>query len=139
VRSVVVGWWCSKGWVCVRVSNEIPFLQRRSSDFVAEGNWAQGTLLRQRRVRPLAGPAQSTDMSAAAPMNSPNAAPIATAAAPSKAAMMFMRASSKVQQDKSKDLAVSVESIKAQLSGLGFRGMLPRTSHNCGDISIRFR
>jgi hypothetical protein len=35
--------------------------------------------------------------------------------------MMFMRASSKVQQDKSKDLAVSVESIKAQLSGLGFR------------------
>jgi hypothetical protein len=68
-------------------------------------------------------------MSATAPMNSPNATPIATAAVPSKTAMMFMRASSKVQQDKSKDLAVSVESIKAQLSGLGFRGQYCHEHH----------
>jgi hypothetical protein len=58
-------------------------------------------------------------MSAAAPGNSPTAMP--AAAVPSKAAMMFMRASNKVQQDKGKDLVVSIESIRAELSGFGFR------------------
>jgi hypothetical protein len=32
--------------------------------------------------------------------------------------MMFMRASSKAQQDKGKDLSVSIENLKAELSGL---------------------
>jgi hypothetical protein len=40
---------------------------------------------------------------------------------PSKAAMMFMRASNKAQQDKGKDLSVSIDSVKAELAGLGSR------------------
>lgn len=43
--------------------------------------------------------------------------------------MLFMRASSKVQQDKSKNLVVSVESIKAELSGYGFRDFLLLRRH----------
>jgi hypothetical protein len=58
-------------------------------------------------------------MSAAAPVGSTPASSTATAGA-SKAAMMFFRASNKVQQDKSKDLVVSIESVKAELSGNWF-------------------
>ena len=58
-------------------------------------------------------------MSAAVPVST-SASSTATSGA-SKAAMMFFRASNKVQQDKSKDLVVSIESIKAELSGNWFR------------------
>lgn len=60
------------------------------------------------------------NMSAAAPVSAPAAA---SATAPSKTAMMFMRASSKAQQDKGKDLSVSIENLKAELSGLQLNGM----------------
>jgi hypothetical protein len=54
-----------------------------------------------------------------------NPSAVASAAtAPSKAAMMFMRASHKVQQDKGKDLSASIESIKAELAGIGLRDLV---------------
>jgi hypothetical protein len=58
-------------------------------------------------------------MSATVPVGTPASA--SAASIPSKAAMLFMRASSKAQQDKGKDLSVSIESLKAELAGAGCR------------------
>jgi hypothetical protein len=58
-------------------------------------------------------------MSATAPVNA--GASASATSGPSKAAMMFMRASNKAQQDKGKDLSVSLDSIKAELAGFWAR------------------
>ena len=46
--------------------------------------------------------------------------------------MMFMRASSKAQQDKGKDLSVSIENLKAELSGLQWHSIARFNAACCG-------
>ena len=77
----------------------------------------------------LSGTTHMMNMSAAAPVSAPAAA---SATAPSKTAMMFMRASSKAQQDKGKDLSVSIENLKAELSGLQWHAIARFNAACCG-------